>query len=66
MVFGKDNQDKQIKLKKADIKSYAKYVLRERTREEKRELLMNLRTKLYIKDSQIFIKEDEVEEEEKE
>lgn len=59
VVFGKGNQDKQIKLKKADIKSYAKYVLREGGREEKRELLMNLRTKLYIKDSKIFIKEDE-------
>ena len=59
VVFGKNNKDKEITLKKAEIKSYAKYVLREGSREEKRELLMNLRTKLYIKDSKIFIKEDE-------
>jgi len=57
VAFDKSNRDKEIKIKKADIRSYAKYVLKEGTTNEKRGPLMNLKTKLYIKDKKVFIKE---------
>ncbi len=49
---------KKISSKRADIKSYAKYVLREGKPEEKRELLSNLQTKLILKDKTISTEDD--------
>jgi hypothetical protein len=39
-----------------NIKSYAKYVLKEGAKEEKRELLTCLKTKLYLKDGSIVLR----------
>ncbi len=39
---------------KVNIREYAKYVLKNGTREEKRELLSHLETKLYLKDQVIY------------
>jgi len=55
MVFDQENPDFQYN--KVDIRSYAKYVLKEGTKEEKRELLSNLKTELILKDKKIIIKE---------
>jgi hypothetical protein len=43
-----------VKKPKVDIREYAKYVLKNGTREEKRELLSNLETKLYLKNQVIY------------
>ena len=40
-----------------NIRNYAKYILQEGTREEKREIIACLDTTIFIKDSQIYIKE---------
>jgi len=39
--------------KEVDIRNYAKYILKEGTSIEKRELLSNLQSKLVIKDKQV-------------
>lgn len=41
--------------KKIDLKTYAKYVLEKGTREEKRELLIGLKSKLVLKDKKVEI-----------
>jgi DNA invertase Pin-like site-specific DNA recombinase len=46
-VLGKVSKDK-IKVKEIDIRNYAKYILRERSIWEKRELLSHLRSKLVL------------------
>ena len=51
-VLGKEVS--QSKKTKVEIKDYAKYVLKNGTREEKRELLSCLKTKLYLKDQRIY------------
>lgn len=38
-----------------NIKNYAKYILREGTREEKREILCNLKSEIFIKDGKVSI-----------
>ncbi len=43
------------KTNKVKIHNYAKYVLKNGTREEKRELLSCLKTKLYLKDQKIYM-----------
>ncbi len=53
-VLGKTNKEK-IKVKEVDIRNYAKYILRERSIYEKRELLSHLRSKLILKEKQITI-----------
>lgn len=58
MVFKKENPE--LKHNGVDLKSYAKYVLQEGTKEEKRELLSNLKTELILKDKKIIIAEPEI------
>jgi hypothetical protein len=53
-VLGKISKDK-IKVKEIDIRNYAKYILRERSIWEKRELLSNLRSKLMLKEKKITV-----------
>lgn len=53
-VLGKVSKDK-IKIKEIDIRNYAKYILRERSIWEKRELLSHLRSKLILKEKQITL-----------
>ena len=38
-----------------DIKEYAKYLLLEGTKDEKREILACLKTQLYLKDQKIYL-----------
>ena len=52
MVFG--SQAMEIP-KKMDLKIYAKYVLEKGTREEKRELLIGLKSKLILKDKKVGV-----------
>ena len=47
-ILNLNNPDK-IKTPKIDIKVYAKYLLQEGTRDEKREILNCLKTELYLK-----------------
>ncbi len=51
-VLGKEVS--QTEKTKVDIREYAKYVLKNGTREEKRELLSCLKAKLYLKDQRIY------------
>lgn len=51
-VLGKEVSE--TKKTKVEIKDYAKYVLKNDTREEKRELLSCLKTKLYLKDQKVY------------
>ena len=53
-VLGKVSKDK-IKFKEIDIRNYAKYILRERSIWEKRELLSHLRSKLLLKGKKITL-----------
>ena len=46
--------DNSLKIPKVDIRNYAKYVFLDGSREEKRELLNCLKTKLYLKDRKIL------------
>ncbi|MBU1164638.1 hypothetical protein KKA15_03690 [Patescibacteria group bacterium] len=48
------NQDK-IKTPTIDIKEYAKYLLQEGTRDEKREILNYLKTELYLKNQKVYL-----------
>lgn len=43
------------KLKEIDIRSYAKYILLEGTKQEKRDLLECLKSKIYLKDKTIYL-----------
>jgi hypothetical protein len=53
-VLGKD-MNKKPKQKELNIKNYAKYILREGSIYEKRELLSNLRSRLVYKDKKLGI-----------
>ncbi len=55
-VLGHENLAKTL-LSDVDIRNYAKYVLVEGTREEKRELLICLKSQLTLKDGKIILKE---------
>ena len=55
MMFG-DKFIKEQKGKNIDLKSYAKYILREGTKEEKRDILLSLKTEIFIKGKEIVIK----------
>lgn len=44
------------KVPEMDIRNYAKYILREGTKEEKRDILSCLKSKLYLKDRQVSLK----------
>lgn len=54
-VLGKKTPEK-IRIKEIDIRNYAKYILRERSIWEKRELLSHLRSKLVLKEKVISLK----------
>ena len=47
------SEDDQKKQEEIDIRNYAKYILREDTSLEKRELLSKLKSRLILKDGQI-------------
>ena len=53
-VLGKTTKEK-IKVKEIDIRNYAKYILRERSIWEKRELLSHLRSKLTLKEKKVTV-----------
>ena len=53
-VLGKKTKEK-IKVKEVDIRNYAKYILRERSIWEKRELLSHLRSKLTLKEKKLYL-----------
>jgi len=55
MILKTDQKDK-IKTPTVDIKKYAKYLLQEGTRDEKREILNCLKTELYLKNQKVYIK----------
>ena len=48
-----ESYDIQTEANEVNIKSYAKYILREGAREEKREILCNLKSEIFIKDGRI-------------
>lgn len=54
------NKDKAIlkEINRVNLRAYAKYVLREGEREEKRELLACLTTKIYLKSRRIYLEEE--------
>ncbi|RJO60279.1 methyltransferase domain-containing protein [candidate division WS5 bacterium] len=52
----KINNQSKIKTPKINIKEYAKYLLQEGTRDEKREILNCLKTELYLRDQKIILK----------
>jgi len=43
------------KLKEVDIQNYAKYILLEGTKQEKRDLLECLKSKIYLKDKSLYL-----------
>ena len=50
------NEDESmVKIKDVDIRNYTKYILREGNIYEKRELLVNLRSRLVMKNKKIII-----------
>ena len=49
-----NNPDK-IKTPEVDVKEYAKYLLQEGTRDEKREILNCLKTELYLKNQRVYL-----------
>jgi len=53
-ILGKTTKEK-YRVKDIDIRNYAKYILRERSIWEKRELLSHLRSKLVLKDKQLSL-----------
>jgi hypothetical protein len=54
-VLGQETEA-QKKTMEVDVKNYAKYVLTEGTKEDKRELLACLRSRLELKDRAIYLK----------
>lgn len=56
-IFGKTAEKQEINPNKADIRSYAKYILLEGSREEKREMLTNLKSKFILKGGKISIQQ---------
>lgn len=53
LIAKTNNQDK-IKMPKVDIKEYAKYLLKEGSRDEKREILTCIKTQLFLKNKKIY------------
>ena len=54
-LISKVNNQEEIKMPEVDIKEYAKYLLLEGTKDEKREILACLKTQLYLKDQKIYL-----------
>ena len=53
-ILGKEATETEID--EVNIKSYAKYILREGNREEKREILCNLKSEIFIKDAKVSLR----------
>ena len=53
-VLGKEIVDTP-KLKEIDVRNYAKYILRKKPMEEKRELLDHLKSKLMLKEKEVYL-----------
>lgn len=59
VLFGSQYLEKEkVKSDQQNIRAYAKYVLREGTKDEKRELLTDLKTKLVLHDKQISLEDE--------
>jgi len=54
-MSGNNNDEISKKLSDVNIKNYAKYILLEGTKQEKRDLLECLRNRLVMKDKQITL-----------
>jgi hypothetical protein len=59
VLFGNQYLEKEkVKSDQHNIRAYAKYVLREGTKDEKREVLTDLKTKLVLHDKQISLEDE--------
>ena len=56
-MIGNNNSDMPKKISDVNIKNYAKYILLEGTKQEKRDLLECLKNKIVLKDKVIQVKE---------
>ena len=54
-LISKVNNQNKIKMPEVDIKEYAKYLLKEGSRDEKREILACLKTELYLKNQKVYL-----------
>lgn len=52
----KTNDQEKIKMPELDIKEYTKHLLKEGSKDEKREILACLKTELYLKNGKIIMK----------
>ena len=57
IMMGSDNNDLPKKISEINIKNYAKYILLEGTKQEKRDLLECLKSKLILKDKVLRLEE---------
>lgn len=55
-LISRVNNQEKIKTPNADIKEYAKYLLAEGTKDEKREILSCLKTELHLKNQKVYLK----------
>ena len=56
-MMGSNNNDLPKKISEVNIKNYAKYILLEGTKQEKRDLLECLKSKLILKDKVLRLEE---------
>ena len=56
IMMGSDNNDMPKKISEVNIKNYAKYILLEGTKQEKRDLLECLKSKIVLKDKVLILK----------
>ncbi|MBU1165248.1 hypothetical protein KKA15_06870, partial [Patescibacteria group bacterium] len=54
-LISRVNDQEKIKMPKVDIKKYAKYLLTEGTKDEKREILACLKTELHLKNQKVYL-----------
>lgn len=57
-IIGNNNERTSTKLPEVNIKNYAKYILFEGTKQEKRNLLECLRSKIYLKNKHISLEDE--------
>ena len=55
IMMGNDNNDMPKKISEVNIKNYAKYILLEGTKQEKRDLLECLKNKLILENKEIYL-----------
>ena len=53
--MGSNNNNLPKKISEANIKNYAKYILLESTKQEKRDLLECLKSKIVLKNKEIYL-----------